>query len=105
MTRLEYLQESDFWDDLNNKEKTLIIDVAKHILNEINTNSKKQKVKIFEVDISDEYILDFAIVKKEYLSVLNNLLPDLINIEEYELCEQIKYVLNEQTTTTRISRD
>lgn len=104
MTRLEYLQESDFWDDLNNKEKTLIIDVAKHILNEINTNSKKQKVKIFEVDISDEYILDFAIVKKEYLSVLNNLLPDLINIEEYELCEQIKYILNEQTTTTGISR-
>lgn len=97
MTRLEYLQESDFWDDLNNKEKTLIIDVAKHILNEINTNSKKQKVKIFEVDISDEYILDFAIVKKEYLSVLNNLLPDLINIEEYELCEQIKQILNEQT--------
>lgn len=94
MVKLHYLQESDFWDDLNNKKYELILEVVNTIINAIETNSRKSKIKIFEVAIMDDYILDFAIVKKEYLSVLNNLLPDLVKIEEYELCEQIKKILN-----------
>ncbi len=92
MVKLHYLQESDFWDDLNNKKYELILEVVNTIINAIETNSRKSKIKIFEVAIMDDYILDFAIVKKEYFDVLKNLLPDMIKNEQYEICNKIKII-------------
>ena len=93
MKVLTYLQESDFWDDLNSMNIELVKETVNTILTAIESNSKKKKTKIFEVEISDEYILDFALEKSEYLSTLNNLLPTLIKHEEYELCSKVKEVL------------
>lgn len=92
MVKLHYLQESDFWDDLNNKKYELILEVVNTIINAIETNSRKSKTKIFEVAIMDDYILDFAIQKKEYFDVLENLLPDMIKNEQYEICNKIKII-------------
>lgn len=92
MIKLQYLQESDFWDDLERHDLTLVKHVVEHIIQAIETESKKHKINIFEVDIADEYILDFAITKKEYFECLENLLPTLIENEEYELCKKIKMI-------------
>lgn len=94
MVKLEYLQESDFWQDIHEYKLELILEVAKQLLNEINNNnSKKRKLKIFEISIADEYYIDFGIEKKEYLIVLQNLLPYLIEHEEYEVCSQIQKLI------------
>lgn len=94
MVKLEYLQESDFWQEIYGYKLELILEVAKQLLNEAtNLKSKKRKIKIFEVLIADEYIIDFAIEKKEYLTVLQNLLPYLIEHEEYEICSQIQKLI------------
>lgn len=90
--KLHYLQESDFWKDLELKNLNLVKHVVEHIITAIENESKKHKINIFEIDIADEYILDFAIEKKEYFNVLENLLPDLIIYEEYELCSKIKMI-------------
>lgn len=94
MVKLEYLQESDFWQDIHEYKLELILEVAKQLLiEESNLKSKKRKIKIFEVLIADEYIIDFAIEKKESLTVLQNLLPHLIEYEEYEVCSQIQKLI------------
>jgi len=92
MIKLHYLQESDFWKDLELKDLTLVKHVVEHIIKAIETESKKHKTQIFEVSIADEYILDFAITKKEYFDCLENLLPTLIENEEYNLCSKIKII-------------
>lgn len=91
MVKLEYLQESDFWKDINEYKLELILEVAKQLL--IETSNKKRKIKIFEVSIADEYYIDFGIEKKESLTVLKNLLPYLIEHEEYEICTQIQKLI------------
>ena len=92
MIKLHYLQESDFWDDLNAKKLDLVLPVVNDIIKAIETENKKHKIKIFEVDIADEYKLDFAVGKNEYFDCLENLLPTLIEHEEYEICKKIKMI-------------
>lgn len=94
MVKLEYLQESDFWQDIHEYKLELILEVAKQLLIEVaNVKSKKRIIKIFEVLVADEYIIDFSIEKKESLNVLQNLLPYLIEYEEYEICSQIQKLI------------
>jgi len=97
MVKLEYLQESDFWQDIYDYKLELILEVAKRLLIEIdNIKSKKRRIKIFKVFITDEYIIDFIIEKKESLKVLQNLLPHLIKAEEYEICSQIQKLISDE---------
>lgn len=95
MLKFNYLIESDFWDDLNNQKLDIIKPIALDIIEAIKSSSKKKKIKIFEVYIADEYIIDFSIYKDEYYNILNNTLPKFVEYEEYELCEQIKQILND----------
>lgn len=99
MKVLNYLIESDFWNDINlenpNVNISLLKDVAEIILEYLDKRSKKNQIKIFEVEIADEYILDFNLNKDEYKTVFNNLIPKLLEYEEYELCARIKKYLDD----------
>lgn len=92
MVKLQYIEMADFWDDINSKKKELIYEIINQIITHIESESKKRKLKIFEIHIKDDYIVDFSISKGDMFDTLENLLPDMIKYEEFEICSKIKMI-------------
>lgn len=90
--KLQYIEESDFWNDMDSKNPELVYEVVNQIIHEIETESKKRKLKIFEVYIKDEYIIDFVVQKQDWFDMLENLLEDMIKYEDYNMCNKIKII-------------
>jgi hypothetical protein len=56
----------------------------------------KDKIDIFDITFKDMSGLIFNIEKSQYVSLLDNCLNDLINMEEYELCAEIKKIVDKK---------
>ncbi len=61
----------------------------------------KDKIDIFEITFRNMEELTFSIDKSQYKEMLGNCMDDLITMEEYELCAEIKKILEKKTRKTR----
>jgi hypothetical protein len=93
---LQMEDSSEFYSKLKSRDPDLVLKMSKCVLEVAKYN--KERIDIF--DITFKRNLDgilFSINKSQYEDLLNNCLNDLIKIEEYELCADIKKILNKKT--------
>lgn len=84
--------QSEFFNKLKSREPDLVIKMVKCVLNAI--KRKRDKVDIFDITFKDTSELVFSLEKNQYHDLLKNCLNDLIEIEEYEICAEIKKQLD-----------
>jgi hypothetical protein len=56
----------------------------------------KDKIDIFDISFKDTSSMVFTIDKSQYKEMLGNCMDDLIAIEEYELCADIKKLIDKK---------
>lgn len=84
-----YLTNSrEFYSLMKNRDVDLTTKMVQCVLNASKRN--KEKVDIFDITFKNMDNLVFSIEKKQYKELLSNCLQDMINIEAYELCAEMK---------------
>ena len=61
----------------------------------------EDKIDIFEITFKNMEELTFGIDQSQYKEMLGNCMEDMIAMEEYELCAEIKKVLEKKTRKPR----
>ena len=91
-----YLKDQrEFFTLMKSRDPELIMKMVKCVLSA--TKRNKAKIDIFDVSFKDMSSMLFTIDKSQYNEMLNNCMEDLIKIEEYELCAEIKKVTAKKT--------
>ena len=91
-----YLKDQrEFFTLMKNRDTDLIMKMVKCVLSAAKRN--KAKIDIFDISFKDMSSMLFTIDKSQYNDMLKNCLDDLIKIEEYELCAEIKKQLDKKT--------
>jgi hypothetical protein len=80
---------------MKNRDPDLIMKMVKCVLSAAKRN--KDKIDIFDVSFKDMSGMVFTIDKSQYNTMLKNCLDDLIKVEEYELCGEIKKQLDKKS--------
>ena len=88
--------EKDFYQKMKDRDSDMIIKMVKCVLSA--HKRKKISIDIFDVSFKDSSSMVFSMTKSEYFKFLSNCLPDLIKVEEYELCADIHKI------TTKVPR-
>jgi hypothetical protein len=87
-----YLKDSkEFYGLLKQRDPDIIFKMVKCVFNAAKRG--KEQVDIFEVIFKDMSELTFTIDQPQYKELLNNCLDDLIAVEDYEMCGEIKKFL------------
>ena len=73
----------------------MILKMVKCVLSAYKRN--KDKIDIFDITFKDTSGLVFNIEKSQYADLLSNCLDDLIAMEEYELCAEVKKVIDKKS--------
>lgn len=84
--------KKEFFDLLRERDPDLILKMVKCILNAI--RHKRERVEIFNVVFKDTSEMAFNVDEDQYLTVLGNCLHDLEMMEEYELCADVKKIID-----------
>ncbi len=84
--------QREFFDLLKNRDPDMILKMVKCVLEA--WVQYKDNTDIFDITFKDMDGLIFNIEKSQYAELLGNCLDDLIAIEEYELCAEVKNVIN-----------
>ena len=84
--------QREFFELMKGRDSDLIMKMVKCVLSAAKRN--KDKIDIFDISFKDMSGMVFTIDKKQYKELLKNCLDDLIKIEEYELCAEIKKELD-----------
>lgn len=87
--------EKEFFLRMKERDPEIILKMVKCVLSA--HKRKVNKLNIFEVVFKDTSYMVFAMERKEFKNFLNNCLQDMINIEEYEICAEIKKILSRNT--------
>ena len=91
-----YLKDQrEFFTLMKQRDPDLIMKMVKCVLSA--TKRNKDKIDIFDISFKDMSGMVFTIDKSQYNDMLKNCLDDLIKIEEYELCAEIKKQLDKKT--------
>jgi hypothetical protein len=91
-----YLKNSDeFYSLMKARDPEIVIKMVKCVLSAAKRN--KETIDIFDISFKNLESLVFTIDKSQYKEILKNCLDDLIKIEEYELCGEIKKQLDKKT--------
>jgi hypothetical protein len=80
---------------MKGRDSDLIMKMVKCVLSAAKRN--KAKIDIFDISFKDMSSMLFTIDKQQYSDMLQNCMDDLIKIEEYELCAEIKKQLDKKT--------
>jgi hypothetical protein len=80
---------------MKSRDTDLIMKMVKCVISASKRN--KAKIDIFDISFKDMSSMLFTIDKPQYKDLLKNCLDDLIKIEEYELCGEIKKQLDKKT--------
>jgi hypothetical protein len=80
---------------MKSRDSEIIIKMVKCILSAAKRN--KEKIDIFDISFKNLDSMVFTIDKSQYNDLLKNCLDDLIKVEEYELCAEIKKELDRKT--------
>ena len=91
-----YLKDQrEFFSLMKERNSDLIMKMVKCVLSA--TKRNKQSIDIFDITFKDTSSMAFTIDKSQYNSLLENCLDDLIKVEEYELCAEVKKQLDKKT--------
>jgi hypothetical protein len=80
---------------MKSRDSEIIIKMVKCVLSAAKRN--KEKIDIFDIAFKNLDSMVFTIDKSQYNDLLKNCLDDLIKVEEYELCAEIKKELDRKT--------
>jgi len=91
-----YLNDSaEFYSLMKARDPEIVIKMVKCVLSAAKRN--KETIDIFDISFKNLESMVFTIDKKQYKELLKNCLDDLIKVEEYELCAEIKKELDRKT--------
>ena len=90
--------QREFLQLMKDRDSDLILKMVKCVLSAYKRN--KDGIEIFDITFKDTSGMVFNIEKSQYTEVLSNCLDDLIVIEEYELCADIKKILDKKSKKT-----
>ena len=91
-----YLKDQrEFFTLMKNRDSEIIMKMVKCVLSAHKRN--KEKIDIFDISFKDMSGMVFTIDKSQYNEMLKNCMDDLIKIEEYELCGEIKKILDKKS--------
>ena len=95
-----YLNNSrEFFDLLKRRDPDLISKMVRCVLSAAKRG--KDKIDIFDITFKNMDSLSFGIDKSQYREMLSNCMDDLIAMEEYELCAEIKKLLEKKPRKSR----
>jgi hypothetical protein len=80
---------------MKERDSDLILKMVKCVLSAYKRN--KDGIDIFDITFKDTSGMVFNIEKSQYTDLLSNCLKDLIAIEEYELCADVKKILDKKS--------
>ena len=88
-----HLKDSDeFYQLLKGRNIDTVMKMVKCVLSASKRN--KESIDIFDITFKNLDSMVFTIEKSQYRELLKNCLEDLIKVEEYELCAEIKKELD-----------
>ena len=82
----------EFYMKMRNRDADIILKMAKCVLSAFKRG--KDQIDIFDITFKNLDQLTFTIDKSQYKELLSNCMKDLIELEEYELCAEIKKILD-----------
>ena len=85
----------EFFNLLKSREPDMILKMVKCVLSAYKRN--KDGIDIFDITFKNMDALVFNIEKSQYTELLGNCLDDLIAMEQYELCAEIKKILDKKS--------
>ena len=88
--------QREFLQLMKERDSELILKMVKCVLSAYKRN--KDGIDIFDITFKNMDALVFNIEKSQYAELLGNCLDDLIAMEEYELCAEIKKILDKKKT-------
>jgi hypothetical protein len=80
---------------MKERDSELILKMVKCVLSAYKRD--KDGIDIFDITFKDTSGMIFNIEKSQYVELLSNCLNDLIAMEEYELCAEIKKILDKKS--------
>jgi hypothetical protein len=80
---------------MKERDPELIMKMVKCVLSASKRN--RDKIDIFDISFKDMSSMLFTIDRIQYKELLKNCLDDLIRIEEYELCAEVKKQLDKKS--------
>jgi len=86
--------QREFFQLMKERDSDLILKMVKCVLSAYKRN--KDGIDIFDITFKDMSGMIFNIEKSQYTDLLSNCLNDLIAIEEYELCAEVKKILDKK---------
>ena len=90
-----YLKDQrEFFELMKKRDPELVMKMVKCVLSAAKRN--KDKIDIFDISFKDTSSMLFTIDKSQYNEMLKNCMNDLIKVEEYELCGEIKKQLEKK---------
>jgi hypothetical protein len=99
-----YLKDAkEFYSLLRNRDPETVMKMVKCVLSAAKRN--KDNIDIFDITFKNLDNLVFSIERSQYNELLENCLNDLIALEEYELCAEIKKQLNKKQRKKRVKAD
>ncbi len=87
--------QREFFRLMKERDSDLILKMVKCVLSAYKRN--KDGIDIFDITFKDMSGMVFNIEKSQYTDLLGNCLNDLIAIEEYELCADVKKILDKKS--------
>ena len=95
-----HLKDSkEFFALLKQRDPELILKMVKCVISAAKRG--KDQIDIFDITFKNMDSLAFGIDKSQYKEMLSNCMDDLIAMEEYELCADIKKILEKKTRKPR----
>ena len=85
----------EFYSMMRQRDPELIMKMVKCVLSA--TKRDKDKIDIFDITFKDTSSLIFTIDRPQYKDLLTKCLDDMIAIEEYELCAEMKKQIDKKT--------
>jgi hypothetical protein len=90
--------QREFFQMMKDRNSDLILKMVKCVLSAYKRN--KDGIDIFDITFKDMSGMIFNIEKSQYTELLSNCLDDLITMEEYELCAEVKKILDKKSKKT-----
>ena len=87
--------QREFFRMMKERDSDLILKMVKCVISAYKRN--KDGIDIFDITFKDMSGMVFNIEKSQYTDLLGNCLKDLIAIEEYELCADVKKILDKKS--------
>ena len=87
--------QREFFQLMKDRDPDMILKMVKCVLSAYKRN--KDGIEIFDITFKDTSGMVFNIEKSQYTELLGNCLDDLIAMEQYELCAEIKKILDKKS--------